>query len=106
MPAQAAVEEGLDQELAAQEAAPAVEEAAAAGASEGGAAATASETMQAIPEVGNAASQVASEPTASEKAYGTDEEVTPADRDFLVRATQNRMAAAVGPFVLACSNRR
>ena len=102
MPAQAAVEEGLDQQVAAEQAAPVAE----AAASEGPAAAASAFAAEgAIPEVGKPATQIASEPTASDKAYGTDE-VTPADRDFLIRATQNRMAAAIGPFVLACSNRR
>ncbi len=100
MPAQAAVEEGLEQDVAAESAAPAAE-----AASEGGAAAADFAAEGAIPVVGEPATQIAQEATASDKAYGTDE-VTPADRDFLIHATQNRMAMSMSPFVLACINRR
>jgi len=102
MPAQAAIEEGLEQstDVAAESAAPQAAEAAA---SEGGAAEFAAEG--ALPEVGKPETKIATEPTASDQAFGTDE-VTPADRDFLLNSTMNRMAASIGPFVLACSNRR
>lgn len=60
-----------------------------------------------LPAVGDAASKVVESPTPSEQAFGSDaNEVTPSDRDFLIRATKNRMAAAISPFTLACSNRR
>ena len=102
--ATAIAEEDLEQTAGAtaQQAAPEAAQAAAGG--EGAAAKFASEG--ALPEVGKPETKVANEPTASEQAYGKGEEVTPADRAFMIHAAQSRMAAAVGPFTLACSNRR
>jgi len=102
--ATAIAEEDLEQTAGAtaQQAAPEAAQAAAGG--EGAAAKFASEG--ALPEVGKPETKVADEPTASEQAYGKGEEVTPADRAFMIHAAQSRMAAAVGPFTLACSNRR
>lgn len=102
--AAAIAEEDVEQSagVAAEQAAPEV--AAEAAAPAGEAAGFAAEGD--LPEVGKPETKVADEATASEQAYGSGDEVTPADRGFLIQAAQARMAAAVGPFTLACSNRR
>lgn len=104
MPAQAALEEEVAQDQAqGAESAEVAEPAAEPAVAEAGAAAV---TADLLPEVGKPETKVVEQPTPSDKAYGTGEEVTPADRDALMRSVEHRMAHAIGPFTLACSNRR
>lgn len=104
--AAAIAEEEVEQQAeagAVEAAAPEAEAAATEGAAAGGEVMAESE----LPAVGDLASTLVESPTPSDQAFGSNtNEVTPSDRDYLIRATKNRMAASMSPFTLACSNRR